>query len=324
MPDKYIISVDWNNETYQNPPIIINRNLGFKNLQLLDIELQVIEQSKGKIDILFKHSNFEFIIHFSLADNKLFRSEDEVANSIFISKQYREIPLLDYLNINPLVLYFSDFSSLIGYEYYKKNFDDLILTDEDILEPIDWEENNVDIECEIDNPSAGKISIQEFLNYYLSNKQYEFLYYDHGTGEIADFIAVKEYDNRIVIQFYHCKGSGGEKAGDRVNDVYEVCGQVIKSSIWTDIRKLNRKIKDRMNTHENASDNPHNYIRDSFEKFMEVIDSGLTKMIEFEIVLVQPGITKSGLSEKISSVIAAADDFCNNQGFVPLRVFCSK
>jgi len=47
-------------------------------------------------------------------------------------------------------------------------------------------------------------------------------------------------------------------------------------------------------------------------------------MFEFEIILVQPGITKSRLSEKISSVIVAADDFCVNQGYLPIRVFCSE
>ena len=244
-------------------------------------------------------------------------------SSIFINRQYGDISLLDYLNANPLVIYFSDFSSLIGHEYYKKNYNDLILIDEDILEPIEWEENGVDIECEIDNPSHGKISIQEFLNKYLSGKEYDFLYYDHGTGEIADFIAAKEHDKRIVLQFYHCKGSGGEKSGDRVNDVYEVCGQVIKSSMWTDLKKLKRKLKARMITHQNSSDNPNNYIRDSYDKFLEVLASGETKMFEFEIILVQPGIAKSRISEKSSSVIAAADDFCVNQGYLPIRVFCS-
>ncbi len=326
VPNKFIISVDWNNETYQKPPIISSKNkdIGFECIQLLDIELQVKGKNEGKIEIVFKYYNFEFSIYFSLDDDKFFKSEDSLAKSIFINRKYGDIPLLDYLNANPLVIYFSDFSSLIGHEYYKKNYDDLILIDEDILEPIEWEENGVDIECEIDNPSHGKISIQEFLNKYLSGKEYDFLYYDHGTGEIADFIAAKEHDKRIVLQFYHCKGSGGEKSGDRVNDVYEVCGQVIKSSMWTDLKKLKRKLKARMITHENSSDNPNNYIRDSYDKFLEVLASGETKMFEFEIILVQPGITKSRLSEKISSVIAAADDFCVNQGYLPIRVFCSK
>jgi hypothetical protein len=290
----------------------------------LDFELQVKGRNEGVVEILFRYYDFEFIIQYSLENGSLFRSEDNLAKRIFINRQYSEISLLDYLNANPLVLYFSDFSSLIGHEYYRKNYDDLIYIDENALEPIEWEENGVDIECEFGEAKDGKISIQDFLNKYLSEKDFDFLYYDHGTGEIADFITAKEYDNRVVIQFYHCKGSGGKKPGDRVEDVYEVCGQVIKSSMWTDINKLRRKLKNRMKTHEKANDNPQNYIRDSFDRFLGILASRETKLFEFEIILVQPGITKSGLSEKISSVLAATDDFCVNQGYLPIRVFCSE
>jgi len=326
IPDKYIISVDWNSETYENPPIITikNSDIYLENIQLLDFELQVKNRNEGVVEILFRYYDFEFIVQYSLENGSLFRSEDNLAKRIFINRQYSEISLLDYLNANPLVLYFSDFSSLIGHEYYRKNYDDLIYIDENVLEPIKWEENGVDIECEFGEAKDGKISIQDFLNKYLSEKDFDFLYYDHGTGEIADFITAKEYDNRVVIQFYHCKSSGGKKPGDRVEDVYEVCGQVIKSSMWTDINKLRRKLKNRMKTHEKANDNPQNYIRDSFDRFLGILASRETKLFEFEIILVQPGITKSGLSEKISSVLAATDDFCVNQGYLPIRVFCSE
>jgi len=79
-----------------------------------------------------------------------------------------------------------------------------------------------------------------------------------------------------------------------------------------------------MKTHEKANDNPQNYIRDSFDRFLGILALRETKLFEFEIILVQPGITKSGLSEKISSVLAATDDFCVNQGYLPIRVFCSE
>jgi len=48
------------------------------------------------------------------------------------------------------------FSSLIGHEYYRKNYDDLILIGEDALEPIEWEENGVDIQCEFGEASDGR------------------------------------------------------------------------------------------------------------------------------------------------------------------------
>jgi hypothetical protein len=35
--------------------------------------------------------------------------------------------------------------------------------------------------------------------------------------------------SEIILDLYHCKGSGGPRPGDRISDVYEVCGQVVKS-----------------------------------------------------------------------------------------------
>ncbi len=64
--------------------------------------------------------------------------------------------------------------------------------------------------------------------------------------------------------------------------------------MWTDLNKLKRKLRNRMNTHEKANDNPKNYVRDSYDRFLGgVLASGETKMFEFEIILVQPGISKS-------------------------------
>lgn len=155
---------------------------------------------------------------------------------------FDEIALLKYLNENPLILYFNDFSSLVGNEYYRKNFDEPILINKDILEPINWLNKGVDITKEFGRVSIGKQSIQEYLNLYLIDKGLDFIYYDHGTGEIADFLTAKIYEKHITIQLYHCKGAGGESPGDRVGDVYEVCGQVVKSTLWTELKRLKVKL----------------------------------------------------------------------------------
>jgi len=128
----------------------------------MDLELEVKDRYEGIVEIVFRYYDIEFNVHFSLENDRLFKSEDSLARSIFIKRQYSDISLLDYLNANPLVLYFSDFSSLIGHEYYRKNYDDLILIGEDALEPIEWEENGVDIQCEFGEASDGKISIHDF------------------------------------------------------------------------------------------------------------------------------------------------------------------
>jgi len=45
------------------------------------------------------------------------------------------------------------------------------------------------------------------------------VYYDHGSGEIADFVTVEETNGRLILRFYPCKGAGGAAPGHRVGDV---------------------------------------------------------------------------------------------------------
>lgn len=325
IPDKAVISIDWNKNTYLKPPILTyeEKDVSIDNFQLLDVIVELSKKLEDKIEILFSISGFKFIINFSLKGNRYFTSEDNIVNTFSVYRNFIKISLLDYLNENPLCLYFTDFSSLVGNEYYRKNFDDSIQIDEKLLKPIDWKSKNVDIEHEIGVLNNGCISIQHFLNDYLEQQGNDFVYYDHGTGEIADFISIKEFDSNILIQFYHCKGSGGKKPGDRVNDIYEVCGQVIKSVLWTDPNKLKIKLEDRMKVHESSDDNKYGFRRDTLEKFKKILEIAETKRLFFEILLVQPGILKSNLSPKISNVLAAADDFCVNQGYSHIKVFCS-
>lgn len=37
----------------------------------------------------------------------------------------------------------------------------------------------------------------------------------------------------VEVELYHAKKSGGGEEGDRVGDVYDVCGQANKSIVWT-------------------------------------------------------------------------------------------
>ncbi|MFD3156708.1 DEAD/DEAH box helicase [Haloimpatiens sp. FM7330] len=324
-PKGTVISADWNKETYIKPPIIKCKNdiENLPHIQLLDTELEIISSTNELLVIALKHKYFKFKIKFSLNDTKYFACSDENINNFYIVKMFDEITLLQYLNENPLTLYFNDFSSLVGNEYYRKNYVEPILINQDILETINWLDKGVDITKEFGKVATGKQSIQEYLNLYLIEKDLNFIYYDHGTGEIADFITAKIYETHITIQLYHCKGAGGKSPGDRVGDVYEVCGQVVKSTLWTELKRLKSKLRDRMKSHDDSNDNPGNYKRDSYEKFLEIINLGETMAIYFEIVLVQPGISKLGMSEKISSVIASADDFCINQGYEHIKVLCS-
>jgi hypothetical protein len=70
-----------------------------------------------------------------------------------------------------------------------------------------------------------------------------------SVGELAGFITLTESDEVIAVGIYHCKGSGGPQPGNRIDDLYEVCGQAIKSVefVFNNARLL-KKIRHRTDT----------------------------------------------------------------------------
>ena len=49
---------------------------------------------------------------------------------------------------------------------------------------------------------------------------------------MADIVALRRGDDKVSVGLWHCKYSGGEGAGARIDDLYEVCGQAQKCVYW--------------------------------------------------------------------------------------------
>ena len=145
----------------------------------------------------------------------------------------------------------------------------------------------------------------------LAAENYNILIYDHGTGEVADFITMKEFADKIQINLYHVKGSTGNNLGDRVADVYEVCMQAVKSQVWTTNKHtFKNKLLSRTKAHNEK------FIVGDKDAFTALINK--SKRAEFIFSIVQPGISQATFSPKLSHILAATDDSLINSGFEPL------
>ena len=141
--------------------------------------------------------------------------------------------------------------------------------------------------------------------------------YDHGTGEIADFITIKEEKEVVNIELIHVKGATGKGAtGERVADVYEVCGQAVKSLVW-----ITNKTPFRKNIERRTLKHPEKYLKGTYNEFLGILSKN--KVINFQISIVQPGISKSNIIPKISEVLTASDDYIANSGNNFLIVYAS-
>lgn len=94
------------------------------------------------------------------------------------------------------------------------------------------------------------MSIQDALYKILeADEKFKYIIYDHGSGEMADYITIYETDNELVVELYHVKKMGSSSYNNSVGDVYEVSGQAIKSVTWfTTKGKLLEKFTSRHNS----------------------------------------------------------------------------
>jgi superfamily II DNA or RNA helicase len=327
-----IIAAGWDKDVYLNS--IIARYKTEADVDMItplvnfDINIDRDNTNNEKITFILSAEGIEYPLNYSLNSDYYFQKASSSQREIILVKgntySQNEINLIEYLNSKPLSFYFADFSMIHGHQIYKNNSPTLF--DRNQITTIGWDTVNVDIEKEIGVPisDGDKQSIQYYLDSVLQNEDSDVVFFDHGTGELADFLTIKEFDQYIKFEFYHCKGSGGAQPGNRVDDVYEVCGQVIKSVAWTNNNELLlKKILDRKERALEDLVGASRFRKGSEELLRLVIQNTRIKRSVYEIIAVQPGITKSKAESKILGLLAAANDYIIGGNCERLKIIAS-
>jgi superfamily II DNA or RNA helicase len=318
-----VLAAEWDRDAFDRPMTISYKRADGSQItaQLLDYELKIDRKNSGKGAIRFGVCNdeAEWWHNFSLNSGYTIAPVDREAsgNVIVMRGRYPET-LVDYLNGNPPCFYFSDLSKLQGAELFRSQGDGLAPFDVNQIEVMNWATAGVDIEQEYGVLPSGKLSIQEFLKEYLKKSNSQVVFYDHGSGEIADFVTFHLSRDEIVVSLYHCKAAGGRAPGARVDDVYEVCGQTVKSLIWVNAQKLFERI-----SYRNQRRADSYFLKGSKTELRSIVAKAKSMPTRFEIVVVQPGISRAMLPERMANVLAASDDYIRSH-CEALRVLASE
>jgi len=315
---------NWHHDTFsEHPTIHVRRDDEIiESYQLLDFEVELIREKSSleqlAIDIIHNgltiKFTYDFKNHFQFREQPDFDFEIE-GNSF-------SDDIISYLNETPFQIYLEDFATIANHEFFPPISEDLFRYDIEQIVSHKWNEYNTDITKEFyDNEelkkqNENKNSIHETLLLKLVEEKNDVLIYDHGTGEVADFIALRNMNDKIEIYLYHVKGSSGKNPGDRVGDIYEVCMQAVKSQVWTVNRNaFIEKILSRTKNKDKK------FILGNKDTFIELMNANKSKAYRFSIV--QPGISKDSISSKLSYILAATDDSLTHEGHEPLLVIGS-
>lgn len=315
-----VFAVDWDPVVYEDA-IEASARDDDDTFLLADCALRVDRalSSPEQVRVILEHDDDEWAFDFTPNQNAYFTRQ--TGKELTVKYDGDELPVTDFLNEYPLYFYCTSFAKFRGEECFPCPARTETFNRERI-EAIDWDAQNVNIRKEFwkdDDVRNGQRSVHEYLEGRLNTPEHDIVLYDHRTGEIADFVTMNADAQRITIGLYHCKGSSGNVPGDRLKDAYEVCGQVVKSfHLAADERRMLKHVRRRIRVRDGK---PYSrFVRGSMAEMERIFRESPGRPIEYRFSVVQPGISKSGITDEGLSVLAAANEFIHTLGAQDLNV----
>lgn len=311
---------EWDKDIYLDPPSarfeIDGRSF---DDALTQFSLEVEESDADGVRLLLEGHSLGTRLQFKIAESPQFSYLSDEQTKVELAVGRRSEDIVDYLNDNPLNLMLDDWSRICGEEHFSAPAGLYTPFDSERIKVVDWEGDGVDIRAEYADNRGNIIpsSIQLFMERELNVDGNAVVFWDHGSGEAADFIVLRPAaEDGVNVTLYHCKAAGGAQPGNRVGDVYEVCAQAVKSIIWCDLPRLVDRLIDRMHRRKGVG----KLVRGDVAAMSAL---ALRRPVKFGMVVVQPGITKAGIEQRLAEVLAAANFHLVRAGHDELEVWGS-
>ncbi|MBK9315515.1 MAG: hypothetical protein IPM55_14925 [Acidobacteria bacterium] len=190
----------------------------------------------------------------------------------------------------------------------------------------DWSGVNLHHESQGIEPKITD-SIQYHCIERLKAEDYDIIYDDDYSGEIADIITIKKTDEKFSIQLYHLKYAKGGRVSREVENLYEVCGQAQKSIHWrfkecTEFFEHLLKRKTKSRNGKQCSRLAKGSEQDLLG-FYSLAKRNELK-VEFEIFIVQPSIPKMEATQEQLTLLGVTENYLMEKARVKLAVIGSK
>lgn len=278
---------------------------------------------KGIMDFKVSLDQFSVLMRFSLGQGPMVTQLDDTVVIEVESATDSWMPLSEWLAEHPPVFYAADKSSFEGMNQMSVPQLQVAALSHGDAEFIDWTGCAIGVEfvpnsgaanaAQLRQRLAGQTTVQEHLERHLLQiPGLASLFYDHRSGEAADFIAVTvSPQSEVEIALYHCKGAGGAPSGGRVGDVYEVAGQLVKSVYYCDVTTLLDHMEDRMHARHI---NPSTFISGNLGNLKQLLQSTPATKLTFTVVGVQPGISRRQVDAHLADLMVFGVDYAKRGG----------
>ena len=189
------------------------------------------------------------------------------------------------------------------------------------LEVIDW--TGVNIRKESQGPKRDADSVQHRVIERLSGEaDWEVIIDDDGSGEVADIVMLRRDDRLLDVILVHCKFSGADSPGARLSDLYEVCGQAVKShkarsELELVLKRLLRRESRR------AQRGLTGFVKGRQEDLVSILSDARYSDPRVTVVIAQPGLSAAQFNSALAELLGCTELYLSETYNTRLRVICS-
>lgn len=302
-PGSMPISIDWPVEIYATAEVLWSVVFGEIVYPLSEVTIELVAPSVDqelRFAISTETEHAELVMELlETPDGRNYRFVYQGSARVGIRHSGSGGPYdaAEFFYDNPPMFWFADGSQLEGNQHTE-----LKVAPPPIplskIHPWDW--RGVNIRKESQGVSKDRDSIQAKVIKKLLSKPCSVVFDDDGKGEVADVVAVRTVDDdaspsRIDIEFYHCKYSSAPTPGQRIGDLYEVCGQAQKSICWFTPPKRSDIFTHMLRREAHRQDHGvvSRYERGNQELVETLREMSRVRPMTLKVFIVQPGLSKA-------------------------------
>lgn len=325
-PDCAVLNIDWPAQILSRAEDRVSVICGDDEYEMfnINVEFQAIDPDKRTVDFAVSaDSDGAPIASFQLRVNgetgyEVYEQTD-VKPQIQIGKQ-RKL-LRDYFQDYPPLVRFVDLSELDGNLILRsENPEDTSLPDERLV-PWDWTGVDITKESIWKHGERRDGTVQEHVAKQYAANGYTVVFDDDDSGEAADLICWKAEENYIRLALVHCKYSGSALAGGRISDVQEVAAQAVRSARWPG--KLSALVSHMEKRSGRRGSYDDVFIVGNPQVLLQFNRAFRSMEVRPEVVIVQPGVSKTNLTQQQSMVLGAAVSYLKQTISVNVDIICS-
>ena len=330
LPAQQAMMIDWPDQLFESASFKITVVCGNEKYSFHECQLDLVDWAAAGNAYTFKLTagrDMECIFRMTLiaedAAQGLFYSIMRVEGVEMSIEAFNKVePAVEFFTTNPPLVRLADGSQLSGEILLKPREELAEVFDLNLISQLAWGDMLLNQESRWSGEELRPRSIQQKFIEHLEQGPSAFIIDDDDAGESADIVAIEDTEDTITVTLWHCKFSSGAAPGNRVKDLYEVCGQAQKSTKWTwNFTNLVAHLTERETKHRGGR--PSRFVRGSLDRLVVLRKASRRKYVVFRVGIVQPGLSKAGIGNEHLAILGATSLFLRTVTNNPLMVISS-